>query len=504
MDKPNAILYTRVSSERQVENTSLDEQEKYGKQYCDKKGLHLVSVFREEGESAKTDDRTQLKNALAYCSSKKNDIKFFLVYRYDRFSRSVEHHHSLKAALSNWGVRVVSMTEEVDDSPEGKFLENILAAVAQLDNDNRSVKSSNGMKAILEQGLWPFPPPYAYIKGKENINKVNPLIPDPERFDLIKKGWQMMLTGRYKSVEIVKELNNQGCTTRTGKKMTEGLISRVFNNPFYAGQINCPKFNIKEIEGKHMPMISIEEFYRVQKIISDQSTSKKVPHSKYNPDFPLNKIIYCTHCGRVLTGSWAKKHLGLGYYRCLNSECNNRDGNSKDGIEESFIELLRRIKPTEKLQQLFRLVVKDVFENKLSEKVSSKKTIEQNLRKLEEQKVRIEELLEQGVYDVDKYRLKISKISPEIETLKINISETNIEIYDLETYVNYALQFINNLPDYWLQLPPEAKHKLNWAIFPKGLKIQNGKVTTDELASIYTDIQEIAKHRVTNGGPSEI
>lgn len=72
MNKPRAIIYTRVSSDQQIDNTSLDEQIRLGKKYCETKGIEFVHEFREMGESAKFADRTKLLEALNFCSKKSN------------------------------------------------------------------------------------------------------------------------------------------------------------------------------------------------------------------------------------------------------------------------------------------------------------------------------------------------------------------------------------------------------------------------------------------------
>ena len=68
------VLYTRVSSEEQIQNYSLDSQEKECRAYCEKQGWEIVKVFREEGESAKTANRTELTNLLKYCHDNKGNV----------------------------------------------------------------------------------------------------------------------------------------------------------------------------------------------------------------------------------------------------------------------------------------------------------------------------------------------------------------------------------------------------------------------------------------------
>ena len=59
-----AVLYLRVSDQRQVDNYSLETQEKACREHCQRNGWKVAAVFREEGESAKTTDRPQLREML--------------------------------------------------------------------------------------------------------------------------------------------------------------------------------------------------------------------------------------------------------------------------------------------------------------------------------------------------------------------------------------------------------------------------------------------------------
>jgi site-specific DNA recombinase len=62
-----AIIYVRVSTKEQTENLSLPTQLKACEEYCERQGFKVLARFREEGESAKTVDRTELQKLLQFC-----------------------------------------------------------------------------------------------------------------------------------------------------------------------------------------------------------------------------------------------------------------------------------------------------------------------------------------------------------------------------------------------------------------------------------------------------
>lgn len=109
----NAVIYLRVSSAEQVENFSLSTQEKACRQYCANNNLTVVEAFREEGESAKSMDRTQLRRMLELCANKKAGIRWVVVHSVSRFSRNSADFHGMQALLSKQGISLRSATEAV-------------------------------------------------------------------------------------------------------------------------------------------------------------------------------------------------------------------------------------------------------------------------------------------------------------------------------------------------------------------------------------------------------
>lgn len=147
----NGIIYVRVSSKEQVEGTSLESQAAACAEYARSKNIKIVKKFIEQGESAKFADRTQLLALIDFCKENKGRLQALLVWKIDRFARNASDHFNIKAVLLKYGVRVVSVTEPIDENPEGKLLETILAGFAQFDNDIRAMRTVQGMRRKLSE-----------------------------------------------------------------------------------------------------------------------------------------------------------------------------------------------------------------------------------------------------------------------------------------------------------------------------------------------------------------
>src|SRR5438270_10285029 len=131
-----AVIYTRVSTEEQAQaGTSLDSQRTACLDFCRHHGFSVLRTFVEKGESAKTADRPALKQLLEYCRETRGRVHYVVVHKLDRFARNTLDHAALKTVFSRLNIALKSVTEPIDNTPPGRFMESIFAAFAQLDND---------------------------------------------------------------------------------------------------------------------------------------------------------------------------------------------------------------------------------------------------------------------------------------------------------------------------------------------------------------------------------
>ncbi len=106
-----AVIYCRVSTKEQVNNLSLPTQEKTCRDFCKREGIAVQRVFVEEGESAKTANRTQLKSMLEYCRRHSNELDFAVFYSVSRLSRNTLDYLAIKAGLAGLGIKGANRTE---------------------------------------------------------------------------------------------------------------------------------------------------------------------------------------------------------------------------------------------------------------------------------------------------------------------------------------------------------------------------------------------------------
>ena len=189
-----AIVYIRVSSDDQVEGTSLADQERQCIAALKAQGFEFAGTFRDEGATAKTADRAALIEAIDFARAKRNGVCVFMVWKVDRFARNTEDHFAIRRLLRSAGVELRSATEPIGDDPNAKLFETIVAGFAEFDNSIRRLRCCNGMRARIRSGIWPFKAPVGYQNrrlGRQDLKKTDPDPIDPVVFPIL----QRMLQG---------------------------------------------------------------------------------------------------------------------------------------------------------------------------------------------------------------------------------------------------------------------------------------------------------------------
>ncbi len=479
--KRQAIIYIRVSSSEQVAGTSLDDQEARCRKYCADQGLEVLQVFREEGASAKSADRKALLEAMEFCRLNKGTIEAFVVWKVDRFARNAEDHFYVRKILMGYGVMLQSVTEPIGTNPTEKLMETMLAGFAEFDNAIRGIRCSNGMKARIAQGIWPFHPPTGYICAQHKLRgekKTEPDKPDEKVFDLLQRMLKGYALGIYTQTDILNELKKADLKKLCGVKPSLQFVARLLgrNLAYYAGLLPNPwpiaeDGSDKYIKGRHKPMIDPEtEMLKIRFIL--EGGKLRTIRDRNNPEFPLRRTIACSSCGLFMTGSQPRSRSGrhYSYYHCYNKECALKNkAVAKKKIETEFANLLQHVTPTEEFLVYFSEVVVKHWNSQLSVLTAGVKVHEQELALLEARRKNIFEMRESGAYTQEQFKERISEVDNQVAVAKISLSETRIDQYDIETGIEYAKQAIKDLSKQWLYLAPALRARFQKLVFPQGI-----------------------------------
>lgn len=482
------IIYCRVSSHEQVQGTSLENQKRACLEYAENKGIKVVQIFIEKGESATAANRTEFLKALQYCRAYK-DVSAFIVWKIDRFARNTTDHFAVRAKLTQYGVTLQSVTEPITQDHIGKLMETFLAGYAEFENDVRKQRCTEGMQAKIREGIWPWHPPIGYIHSKKrgDRRKTKPDEPDPERFYLAQKALRTFKTGTYSMTEITEMMNQWGFMTRTGKPMRIQLVDKMLSDKYYAGILVDPWMG-EEYPAQHKPMITPEEYYQIQLVKAGYSNHTNRPHRSANPDFPLRRFVGCV-CGQKLTGAWSKgRNKRYAYYYCKNRSCVYFGRSlSKKVIEDQFIALLERITPQERFLQVFESTVLHAWRNRHMAAKQERQHYETEVKRIETRKEQVIQMRMNGEITKDEFMRLKDGLEMRITALTISQNEAMANELDIEAALTYAVQFLRNLARQWQDMDIKQKQRLQKLVLPEGIGYDKaiGEFRTAILSPIF-------------------
>lgn len=330
-----AIGYIRISTKDQS-NFSLDGQEKYIRDYCDKNKIECLTVFKDDGRSAKNFDRPDWRSLEKFLQANINQVQILIVAKYDRFSRNVsEALQMIELLESKFQVRILSVMEPINLHPQSPYFFQFRTTMllgAQVEWLVIKDRTRAGIRQANVSGRVVNKAPIGYINKRDDRNKPI-IVVDAERSIFIKRVFQLYLQGMPPKAignELrCKEFNLQG----------NGAITRILINPLYGGLVKA-KAHYDDPEqlckGIHEPIIDEATWWKVQTLINNRTPQKNLI---YNDNFPLKGILE-HDCGKRVTAAFSQgKKRKFGYYRCMADNTNLNAGKLHGQMEDILKEL---------------------------------------------------------------------------------------------------------------------------------------------------------------------
>jgi site-specific DNA recombinase len=493
IDKPNVVIYTRVSTKEQSDNNmSLETQRKTIQDCVDRTGRTILASFGGTYESAKTDGRKEFMRMLEFIKKSKGAVNEIMVYALDRFSRTGGAAIKLATDLrEKYGVIINAVTQPVDTSnPSGVLSQGMHFLFSEFDNKLRGQRVVAGLKAKFEMGIWAVKPPQGYDSVK--INGERKLVVNAEG-KIIVKAFQWKIDG-MRNVEIVERLKALGL-----KNMHKMQVQRILSNPFYCGMIAHGMLNGKVIEGQHEKMISRSTFLKINSIL-ENSTRFNISHNPDDIKLPLKVFVWCLECKQPLTGYKAKVKVREGaepqfqyYYKCRTKGC-CFNKNVKD-IHNKFEELIASITIKPELIEPLLFQLEKTFYDLNAESKTRESSLKQQLKEIEENLDKLKEghfikkEIDKSFYEkyLEKYTGEASKILQQLENCSNSISNP-------KAVLRKAVEFACNLLNIWRNGGIRVKEKLQKLIFPKGLAYDKkiGVFRTDTMNSLIFEIARLS------------
>nr|DAP16376.1 MAG TPA: integrase [Caudoviricetes sp.] len=449
-----AVAYARFSSNNQREE-SIDAQLRAISDYCERENIQLVDIYSDEAQSAKTDNRDDFKNMTDAIFKGNYDIDAVLVHKFNRFARNKYDSALYKKRLRDIGIKVVSVTQPIDDSPEGRILESLIEAMDEYYSENLALEVKKGM---LENAL----------KGKHtgggkllglSVDDEGYYYPD-ENAPIIYRIFKEYADGVPKT-QIVERLNREGYRNQYGRKFNTRTITDLLQNEKYIGNFiyNHTQTEIIRLEGIiKNPIVDDDLWERVQEL---RKNANKPKHRKRK--YLMTGKLRCGICGFTYCGSGAKKKNKNGdmsaYYKCQGkiknkNGCTNPSLN-KDYYEKLVIDTITKNVLTDNAIDEIAVSVTIQLEKERKAPLIPTAKLRNQLDKVKDKQTRLMELyldggIERKVLDEKNNALKEERKHIE-EQIERNLYLEQSNILDVQDIKNMILEFreeLRNNPDF--------------------------------------------------------
>lgn len=383
MSEIKYILYARKSSEdkgKQVQ--SIEDQISLMSEYAEQHDLKVVKTLKEERSAKAPYHRPEFTRMLAMIEA--GEANGILCWQLNRLSRNPTESGTLQQLLLDGKLYCIQTSDRGYKPGDNVIVFSVDAGMSNQFILELMKNVRRGMKSKAERGWWPGRPPIGYKNYTDEVTKFKSIIVDPDRFDMVRRMWDMMLTGTY-TVKAIGEIADKEWGLRTIKRKQSGDkplsysgVYDMFHNPFYKGVI---LYNGNENPGLHQPMVTGEEFDRVQDLIHT-----KLPERPKNKEyiFAFRGMIACGECGCSVTPQHSVKTQKNGvvheydYYRCTlrrnNYQCNQKQYKTEDDLNEQIKRELKSRTIMPRFYELAVMALQEMNEGKITEQIKVSET----------------------------------------------------------------------------------------------------------------------------------
>lgn len=322
----NVAIYLRYSSTGQSDQ-SIEGQLRDCRTFCKANHYRIVAIYVDRATTARKDVEKRVHLMEMISDSAKQNWEYVIVWKLDRFARNRNDSAIMKMRLRKNGVKVLSATEHLTDSPESIILESVLEGMAEFFSAELSQKVTRGMReSALKCHSVGGHIPLGY---KVENHK---LVIDPDTAHIVQEAFSLYANGESVA-DICRKFNSAGYKTAKNTEFNRSSFKAMFRNARYIGT-----YTYKDIviENGIPAIIDKELFETVQRRLSKTATAPA--RGKAKVDYLLSGKLFCGHCGASMNGeSGAGRHGKVyHYYSCYTKK--RKLGCDKRPLKKDYIE----------------------------------------------------------------------------------------------------------------------------------------------------------------------
>lgn len=456
-----ALIYTRVSTEMQVEGFSLEGQLNELISWCAYEKMEVVGIYEEKGKSGKSiEGRPKFQEMLSDIQEERVKCDYICVYKLSRFGRNAADILNSLELIQSYGVNLLCKEDLIDSSQaQSKMMISILGSVSEMERENIIVQSMNGRREKAKQGGWNGGfAPFGYTLENGELQII------PEEAEIVRQIFTEFVHGGKGYTTIAKYLNLQGISKRKAKNSNRefsdwasSAVKHILDNPLYCGKLTYGR-RIKQkkqgtrnefrtvktkdfitVQGKHEAIIS-EELFELA-TIKRKETGHKFQSTTSKKVHLLTGIVKCPHCGSPMyinKNSWTNKdgskkeifYYSCGHNKaCKGGECSPNSVRA-EALEDQVVGYIKDLVKNKEFAKAIREKIGNKIDtSKLDKEIENYKN---KLSEAEANKKRLEDEIDNLPLDVPHREKKLTDKNNRLDALYDTVEEIENLITELE------------------------------------------------------------------------
>ena len=473
-----AVSYIRVSTREQAqrggseEGFSLPAQREANKRKAQSMGALVIKEFADRGESARSANRPELQKMLAYLKED-GGIDYVIVHKLDRLARNRADDVEINRAFEDAGVRLVSTSENIDQTPGGMLLHGIMSSIAEFYSRNLANEVIKGMGEKARNGgtLGKAPLGYVNVRGRdEHGREVRTVELDEERAPLVRLAFTEYATGNWTVRQLAEHLNNRGLTIPpTARKPTNPvsvrLLQTLLRNPYYKGVIS---FQGVEYPGAHEPLVDAATWQTVQDILTAHTNGERQRTHNHH----LKSTIVCGLCGaRLLVQHATSRASGTYHYFVCARRHRVHDCTFKavliDEVEARVAELYQQIRLSSDDRREIERYLRAEFAHIQANRQQDIQRLTTRQQQLEDQRHKLLEAHYAGAIPLDLLKKEQEQLTSNILAIQRELDGYTADAALVEQHLTQALDLLEDCHRLYLAVPDRLKKLLNQVFFER-------------------------------------
>lgn len=466
-------IYLRKSSEgedRQVQ--SIERQADEVHKLITHEGLQVAGTFQESRSAMLPYNRPEFTRMIkGIKASKANGI---ICWHINRLSRNPLESGIIQQLLEDGKIQSIITKDREYTAADNSIIISVESSLATQYSKDLGKMVKSGLDKKVSQGIAPLKAPIGYLNTKKAEHGSNYIIKDKERFEVIRRIWDLMLSGMYTPSKILEKINaeiglkKQSHSAPVVFPIARSTIYRILTDPFYAGMF---RYNGSIHQGKHPPMVTVDEYDQVQKVLGRKGRPRYQGHY-----FPYTGIMTCGECGSAITATEKQKLIketGLvqtyHYYYCTHRKkgsenCSERKVLPAGKLESLICDEINKISISEKFKDVAIRILKENNQSIIEQEQTIYAQKKNEIARLEKE---LKGLLQMRLSDSiteEEYKEGRKEREEKLMFIKAKLNQGECQNEKLATRIEKKFLMVANLTERFIKGSPEEKKAIFYSL----------------------------------------